>query len=98
MADDVIDILQGVAHRDRIAILKALSEESRLSPSETAARAGLPLGNVSYHYRELLKRELVYLVDTQQRRGALEHFYALSPNGRIAIKAVRTVEHDLRRS
>ena len=98
MADDVSEILQGAGHPDRAAILKALSEEPRLSPSETSARTGLALGNVSYHYRELLKRELIYLVDTQPRRGALEHFYALSPKGRIAVKALRAVEHDLRRN
>ncbi len=37
------------------------------------------LGNVSYHVRALLDDGLVELVRTEQRRGALAHFYRASP-------------------
>ena len=37
--------------------------------------AGEPLGNVSYHVRQLEKAGLIELVATKQRRGALEHYY-----------------------
>ena len=38
---------------------------------------GEPLGNVSYHVRQLEKAGLIELVATRQRRGALEHYYTL---------------------
>jgi DNA-binding transcriptional ArsR family regulator len=39
---------------------------------------GEPLGNVSYHVRQLEKAGLIELVATKQRRGALEHYYTLA--------------------
>jgi hypothetical protein len=35
----------------------------------------VPLGNVSYHARVLARLGCIELVDTVQRRGALEHYY-----------------------
>ena len=47
------------------------------SPSNLYLAAGEPLGNVSYHVRQLEKAGLIELVATKQRRGALEHYYTL---------------------
>ena len=41
-------------------------------------RPGEPLGNVSYHVRQLEKAGLIELVAVKQRRGALEHYYTLA--------------------
>jgi DNA-binding transcriptional ArsR family regulator len=47
------------------------------SPINLCVAAGEPLGNVSYHVRQLEKAGLIELVATKQRRGALEHYYTL---------------------
>lgn len=48
------------------------------SPNGLYGAAGEPLGNVSYHVRQLEKAGLIELVATKQRRGALEHYYTLA--------------------
>jgi DNA-binding transcriptional ArsR family regulator len=48
------------------------------SPNTLHVAAGEALGNVSYHVRELEKAGLIELVATKQRRGSLEHYYALA--------------------
>ena len=48
------------------------------SPNSLYVAAGQPLGNVSYHVRQLEKAGLIELVTIKQRRGALEHFYTLA--------------------
>jgi DNA-binding transcriptional ArsR family regulator len=48
------------------------------SPNRLYVAAGESLGNVSYHVRQLEKAGLIELVATKQRRGALEHYYALA--------------------
>lgn len=46
------------------------------SPKEIADELGVPVvGTVSYHVRELEKKELVEEVGTRQRRGATEHYF-----------------------
>ena len=54
------------------------SPEPGWSPNSLYVAAGEPLGNVSYHVRQLEKAGLIELVTTKQRRGALEHFYTLA--------------------
>jgi DNA-binding transcriptional ArsR family regulator len=48
------------------------------SPTSLHLAVDEPLGNVSYHVRELDKAGLIELVATKQRRGALEHYYTLA--------------------
>jgi DNA-binding transcriptional ArsR family regulator len=45
------------------------------SPNNLYLALGEPLGNVSYHVRQLEKADLIELVAVKQRRGALEHYY-----------------------
>jgi DNA-binding transcriptional ArsR family regulator len=63
-----------VAHPLRVQALSVLTERSA-SPKELAAELGTPVGNVSYHVRELEEVGLIELVDEKKRRGAIEHFY-----------------------
>jgi DNA-binding transcriptional ArsR family regulator len=67
-------IVKALSHPLRTRILQLLSERVA-SPNEMAKALDEPLGNVSYHVRILLDHECIELVDTQPRRGALEHFY-----------------------
>jgi len=53
----------------------AIFAERPASPKELAAELGTPVGNISYHVRELEQLGLIELVEEKQRRGAVEHFY-----------------------
>lgn len=66
-------------HPTKLRILAELeNSDEPLSPSAMAERFDERLGNVSYHVRELLSRGLLTETHTEQRRGALEHFYRLT--------------------
>jgi DNA-binding transcriptional ArsR family regulator len=67
-------LVKVVAHPLRVQALSILTERPA-SPKELAAELGSPVGNVSYHVRELEQVGLIELVDEKKRRGAVEHFY-----------------------
>lgn len=84
------------AHQTQIGILEQLAESpGPMSPSDLrdaldptpGEEGGLQLGVVSYHVRLLASRELIVLVGTEPRRGALKHNYALADG--IKIKSPR---------
>ena len=58
----------------RMRILGILNERTA-SPNEIAEMIDERLPNVSYHVRALLDLGCIELVDTAQRRGAIEHYY-----------------------
>lgn len=64
-------------HPLRISILEVLSlDEGRtLSPKDLSLELQAPLSTVNYHVTELRRSGLVTIVDEQQVRGAIEHFY-----------------------
>jgi DNA-binding transcriptional ArsR family regulator len=68
------NIVQALAHPLRVQLLTRLNEKVA-SPNELAQELGEPLGNVSYHVRVLADLGCIELVDTAQRRGAIEHYY-----------------------
>jgi DNA-binding transcriptional ArsR family regulator len=67
-------LAQAVAHPLRIEALSILTERPA-SPKELAAELGSPVGNISYHVRELERIGMIELVEEKKRRGAIEHFY-----------------------
>jgi DNA-binding transcriptional ArsR family regulator len=75
-------IIKALTHPLRVSILGAL-EERTASPSELAEELDAPLGNVSYHVRQLHGLGLIKLVKKTPRRGAIEHHYKAV--GRAAI-------------
>jgi DNA-binding transcriptional ArsR family regulator len=76
------NVIKGLAHPLRVQILGIL-ETRAASPNELARELDAPLGNVSYHTRELLRFGLVKLVKQTQRRGAIEHYYRATKQPRI---------------
>jgi DNA-binding transcriptional ArsR family regulator len=77
--EDVAQTLVKVAaHPIRVGALAILTER-QASPKQIADELDEPVGNVSYHVRELEQLGLVELVDEERRRGAVEHFYAAIP-------------------
>src|SRR5919106_2113030 len=73
---DLVDprIAKALSHPMRARILLILNERVA-SPNEIAEMIGERLPNVSYHVRALLDLGCIELVDTAQRRGAIEHYY-----------------------
>src|SRR3954451_5506385 len=69
-------VVKALAHPLRVQILSML-EQQTASPSELAAELRVPLGNVSYHVRQLQSFGLIRLVRTTPRRGSIEHHYEL---------------------
>src|SRR3954451_22747686 len=78
--------VKAMAHPLRLRILGAL-EHRTASPSELAQELGAPLGNVSYHVRQLHGLGLLKLVKETPRRGAVEHYYRLERRPHITDKA-----------
>lgn len=66
-------------HPLRLRILQAVQAHGEASPSTLAEEFGERLGNVSYHVRTLLDRGMLELRRTEPRRGAVEHYYAVTP-------------------
>lgn len=67
-------LLKAISHPLRHRLLGML--DGRIaSPNELARELELPLGRVSYHIRLLNDLGAIELVNTEPRRGALEHFY-----------------------
>jgi DNA-binding transcriptional ArsR family regulator len=71
------DCIKAIGTPQRRRILRALHEagEAR-SPNELAGGFKVSVGHVSYHVKVLKECRAVVLTDTQQKRGAVEHFYA----------------------
>jgi DNA-binding transcriptional ArsR family regulator len=73
---DLVDprIAKALSHPMRARILGILDERVA-SPNEISEMIDERLPNVSYHVRALLDLGCIELVDTAQRRGAIEHYY-----------------------
>ena len=85
---DITDprVVKALAHPLRVRILAAL-EERTASPSELSEELDAPLGNVSYHVRQLASLGLVKLVRRTPRRGAIEHHYRAEARPQITDQA-----------
>ena len=85
---DITDprVVKALAHPLRVRILNLLDERTA-SPSELADELGAPLGNVSYHVRQLASFGLIKLVKRTPRRGAIEHHYRAEPRRHVTDEA-----------
>lgn len=85
---DITDprVVKALAHPLRVHIL-GLLEERTLSPSEIADEIDAPLGNVSYHVRQLAQLGLIKLVRKTPRRGAIEHHYKAQTRPHVTDEA-----------
>jgi predicted ArsR family transcriptional regulator len=66
-------------HPLRVSILEVLGIDGgrTLSPKDLSLELQAPLSTVNYHVTELRHSNLVEVIDEQQVRGAIEHFYRL---------------------
>lgn len=67
-------VAHAVNHPVRLDALSILFERVA-SPKEIAKLLEVPLGTASFHVGELVKDDVIELVKTEPRRGAIEHFY-----------------------
>lgn len=96
---DVTDprVVKALAHPMRVRILSLL-DEGVMSPSEIAQRIDEPIGNVSYHTRQLLELGMIKLVRETRRRGAIEHHYTAEARPMITDRAWREVPEIVRQA
>ncbi len=67
-------LVKSLAHELRAEILAILNERMA-SPNELAKELNEGLSQVSYHVKVLKDYEVIRLVKTEPRRGAVEHYY-----------------------
>jgi DNA-binding transcriptional ArsR family regulator len=91
VAPRVLKFAKAVGHPLRIDILLLLGELERASPTSISARVGSPLDVVAYHVKRLADAGAVVEVDRQPRRGAAEHFYAITDYGMSALQSARFI-------
>jgi predicted transcriptional regulator len=88
--DDLAGLLRALGHPVRIAIVKRLGDMREGSPVAFAEELDAPLATMSHHFRSLAHSGLIRLERTEQRRGALQHFYVLSPRGQETVGWLQT--------
>jgi predicted ArsR family transcriptional regulator len=71
-------------HPLRVSILEVLNLDGgrTLSPKDLSLELQAPLSTVNYHVTELRNCGLLEVVDEQQVRGAIEHFYRTVDSGK----------------
>jgi len=91
-SNQIIDqrLVRAVSHPLRVEILEALAGDEELSPTQIAKQLDKKLGNVSYHVNVLRECQVIELVRTRPRRGALEHFFQPAPAMRGFIQLAKS--------
>jgi DNA-binding CsgD family transcriptional regulator len=67
-------LAKALSHSVRAEALTLIAE-GVASPKQIAERLGADIRSVAYHVRVLQRLGCIELVETRQRRGALEHIY-----------------------
>jgi DNA-binding transcriptional ArsR family regulator len=89
------NLVRAVAHPLRVQILEILSDQVA-SPNLLADQLDTGLTDVAYHTRALDRCGCLELVDTAQRRGAVEHFYKATPGAFVGDRSWRKVPRSVR--
>jgi DNA-binding transcriptional ArsR family regulator len=66
--------LKALAHPVRVRVLESMTQ-GHTTPKEVAEDIGEPLTSVSYHVKILHELECIELVETRQKRGAMQYIY-----------------------
>ena len=93
--DSETRMAKALAHPLRAKVLTLLNERVA-SPNELSRELDEPLGNVSYHVKALLELGCIELVDTAQRRGAIEHYYRALTRARLDESAFKKLPASVR--
>ncbi|HEX2096559.1 MAG TPA: helix-turn-helix domain-containing protein [Solirubrobacterales bacterium] len=87
--------VKALAHELRVAILGILTER-QASPNELAKMLDEGLSQVSYHVKVLKDYDLITLIKTEPRRGAVEHYYRATASTLLPAEAWRGIDGGLR--
>lgn len=90
------DCIKAISAPRRRRILRTLHDvgEAR-SPNELAEAFENSVGHVSYHVKVLKECGALALTDTQQKRGAVEHFYASTVmDNELVVKLLEATRAD----
>ncbi|MEZ5077424.1 MAG: helix-turn-helix domain-containing protein [Solirubrobacterales bacterium] len=79
---------KALSHPLRVEVLELLEREEASPAGLTRQLSGVALGLVAYHVEVLQRCDLIELVGTRPRRGAVEHFYRAKPSGPIELEGV----------
>jgi len=72
----LVGLAMAISHPMRLRIITAMNSPRRdSSPRELAEEFDLDVKRVAYHVRELTALGYLELVDTEPRRGSIEHMY-----------------------
>ena len=89
------NLVRAVAHPLRVQILEILSDQVA-SPNLLSDQLETGLTDVAYHTRALDRCGCLELVETAQRRGAVEHFYKATPGAFVGDRDWRKVPRSVR--
>ena len=90
-------LMKALSHELRVEILCVLAERVA-SPNELAKELDEGLSQVSYHVKVLKDYEFIELVETEPRRGAVEHFYRAVQRTPIPPDTWNNLPQDVRKS
>jgi DNA-binding transcriptional ArsR family regulator len=89
------ELVRALSHPIRVKILESLQGRVA-SPSELSKEMDESLGVISYHTNTLVECGCLELVHTKPRRGALEHFFGVTPRSFIGHQDWRRAPLSLR--
>jgi DNA-binding transcriptional ArsR family regulator len=92
MLDQIVDhrVVKALGHPTRVRVLRILDRRDMASPVQLSDELSIPLGTMGYHVRRLEALGMIELAGTQQRRGAIEHFYRTADQEGEAVERVQT--------
>lgn len=71
--------IEKINHPIRNAAVFHVARTGQASPNDIANALGIPLNLMAYHVRILREANVLKLNGKRQVRGAIEHFYIVSP-------------------
>lgn len=84
-------VARAVGHASRRrALVELRAGES--TPKDLGVAIGVTNENMAHHVRVLSSLGLVVETRVESRRGALAHFYEITPDGEAALSVVRALQ------
>lgn len=91
---ELLEVFEAAKHPTRLRVLLYAKHCGRKRFSSVEIATDLPdatLGTVAYHVRVLKRLKLIKPAGTTMRRGAIEHFYELTPKGEKVVTHVEAI-------
>jgi DNA-binding transcriptional ArsR family regulator len=89
-------VIKALAHPARLDALRIFNERAQASPNEVAQAMGVDVNYLAHHIRVLRDCGCIELVDTAQRRGATEHFYAATEAANVTREISKLLPKSMR--